>query len=323
MFDNIISFIDRHKSFILTTHDTPDADGLGSQMVLAAILRISGKTVKIINSDPVPKNLNFLIITQEAETWNREKHLSFLENSAMLVLDTSEEYHIGIMRKHLKKTKEVFTIDHHEPALRKNIPGFIDSSAASTAELAVELACYMGIELDPQTATAAYAGIVYDTGFFAYPRTNLRTFRAASKTIEWGTDPNYIYKHMMEQSSYYAVLLQKQALTNLVFYVDKKLAVLKLSREDFKITGADFEDAENIVNIPLRAKEVEISLLFKEKESGEMRCSLRSKGRVNVSKIAQVFGGGGHVAAAGFKSSLRMEEIFKKLLPIIESRLVE
>ena len=321
MFDTILSFIDRHQSFILTTHDTPDADGIGAQMVLAAILKNAGKKVSVINSDPVPKHLGFLTVTQIIETWNKEKHSSLLENSAILVLDTSEEYHVGIMGKYLKKAKEVFTIDHHEQAPRKSIPGFIDSTAASTAELAIELACHIGISLDPQTATAAYAGVVYDTGFFAYPRTSLRTFRAASKTIEWGTDPNHIYKHLMEQSSHYAVLLQKQALANLEFFADKQLAVLILSKEDFHLTGADFEDAENIVNIPLKAKEVQVSLLLKEKPTGEIRCSLRSKGKVNVSKIAQVFGGGGHVAAAGFKSSKSMEEIIKKLLPIVESQL--
>jgi len=290
-------------------------------MVLAAVLKDAGKTVRIINSDPVPKYLRFLTVTRIIETWEKEKHLPLLENSAILVLDTSEEYHIGIMRKYLKRAREVFTIDHHEPAQRKSIPGLIDSRAASTAELAVELACHMGIGLDPETAAAAYAGIVYDTGFFAYPRTDIRTFAAASKTIEWGTNPSYIYKHLMEQSSYCAILLQKLALSNLNFYIDKQLAVLTLRKEDFSIIGADYEDAENIVNIPLKAKEVQVSLLLKEKASGEMRCSLRSKGNVNVSKIAQVFGGGGHVTAAGFKSSLSMDEIFGKLLPIVESAL--
>ena len=321
MFDIILSFIDRYHSFILTTHDTPDADGIGSQIVLAAILNKAGKTVRIINSDPVPKYLSFIAITKTIETWNKEKHISLFEGSAILVLDTSEEYHLGIMRKYLKKAKEVFTIDHHEPAQRKSIPGFIDSAAASTAELAVELACHVGIELNQETATAAYAGIVYDTGFFAYPRTNLRTFAAASKTIEWGVNPNYIYKHLMEQSSYCAILLQKQALSNMEFYADKQLAVLTLKKEDFKLTGADFQEAENIVNIPLKAKEVVVSLLLKEKESGEIRCSLRSKGKVNVSKVAQVFGGGGHVIAAGFKSFSSMEDILRKILPIVKSQL--
>jgi phosphoesterase RecJ-like protein len=321
MFENVISFIERHGSFILTTHDSPDADGLGAQMVLAAILKNNGKDCRIINSEPVPSYLQFIDNTSIVESWDEEKHSPFLKDCALLVVDTCEEFHIGSMRRAIKRVKETFTFDHHEVVPWSKLTGFSDSTAASTCELTVELACSMGISLEPHTATAAYAGIVCDSGFFAYPKTSIRTFKAAIKTLEWGADPNYIYRQLMESASHAAILLQKQALSNLKFHTDKKIAVLTLSKEDLEVTGADFEDAENIVNIPLKAKEVEVSLLIKEKPNGEIRCSLRSKGKVNVSKIAQEFGGGGHVTAAGFRCSLSMEETLKKLLSSVEERL--
>jgi len=321
MFENVLSFIDRHQSFILTTHDSPDADGLGSQAVMAAVLTKFGKDFRIVNSDPVPNYLKFLEGLTAAESWNAEKHTCLLENSAMLILDTSDEYHIGAMRGVLHKVKEVFVIDHHEPWPKSTLSGYIEPQAASTAEMVIELACSAGVALDQKTAIAAYTGIVFDSGFFAYPKTSLRTFASAMKTLEWGAAPNHIYRQLMENSSCAALLLQKQALANLQFYGGKKLAVLTLSMEDFQITGADFEDAESIVNIPLKAREVEVSILLKQKPTGEVRCSLRSKGTVNVSKVAQQFGGGGHATAAGFRSNLSIEETLQKLLAVTEPRL--
>jgi phosphoesterase RecJ-like protein len=320
MFEDVFSFIDRHRSFVLTTHDSPDADGFGAQMVMFSILKKSGKEIKIINADPFPKHLDFLD-GAPVEIWDEAKHSSDLQNSALMILDTCEEYHIGSIRKVLKNVKEAFVFDHHEPGPHSKLSGLIDHSAASTSEMAIELALCMDVALDQKTAAAAYAGIVFDSGFFAYPKTSIRTFKAAMKALEWGADPNYIYRQLMENSSYSSVLLQKQALSHLQFHHGRRLAVMTLSMEDLRITGAEFEEAENIVNIPLKAKEVEISILLKEKTAEEIRCSLRSKGTINVSKIAQGFGGGGHVTAAGFRSSLSMEKILNKLISDMEARL--
>ena len=321
MFDNILSFFDRHNSFILTTHDSPDADGLGAELVLASILKKAGKNVRIINSSPAPENLHFIQNDTDIEIWDPNIHHSIYENFAMLILDTCEEHHLGSVREAIKKARETFIIDHHEPKPMSRLKGFVDTFASSTSELAIELACTMGAELDLHTATAAYAGIVYDSGFFAYPKTSIRTFQAAIKTMEWGADPNHIYRQLKENSLCSAILLQKQALSHLEFHAEKKIAFMALGREDFIKAGAEYEEVENIVNIPLRAKEVEVSLLLKEKENSEVFCSLRSKGKVNVSKIAQEFGGGGHVTAAGFRSLLDIEETKKKLLDCVISRL--
>jgi len=288
-------------------------------LVLSAVLKKKEKKVRIINSSPVPSYLGFIDNPMVIENWDPEKHSHLLKESALLILDTSEEFYLGSMRDVLKKVRETFVFDHHEPNPRSKLKGLIDSFAASTSELAIEFACSEGVELDPTTATAAYAGIVHDSGFFAFPKTGIRTFKAAIKTLEWGAYPNEIYRNLMENSSCAAILLQKQALANMEFYYNKQVAVIPLYNEDLEITGASYEDAENIVNIPLKAKEVEVSLLLKEMPNEEVRCSLRSKGKVNVSKIAQGFGGGGHVTAAGFKTYLGMEETLKKLLANTET----
>jgi len=324
MFDSIISFIDRYNSFILTTHDTSDADGIGSELVLAYILKQKGKDVRIINSSSVPKTLTFMQTPDiTIEKWNKvtKKYTPILDNFAMIVLDTCEEFHLGAIRTIIKKVKEVFIIDHHEIKPSSKLRGFVDSSASSTSELAIELACFLNIELDKHTAMAAYTGISYDTGFFSYPKTSIRTFRTAIKTLEWGASPNYVYKQLMESSTCAALLLQKLALRSLKFYADRRVAMMILRTEDFEKAQAEFEEVENIVNIPLKAKEIEVTILLRQKPTEEIFCSLRSKGMVNVSKIAQEFGGGGHVTAAGFRSTDSFETISKELLACIESRI--
>jgi len=334
MFDSILSFINRHQSFILITHDAPDADGIGAELALAEILRKIQKKTRIINSSHVPVNLQFLetgdINDIKIEKWvsakqTSEKPTIITGNFAVFVLDTSEEFHLGSAREILKNADEVFIIDHHEPKPSSKLTGFVDSSASSTTELIVELACFMGMELNRNSAMAAYCGIVYDTGFFSYAKTRIRTFSAAIKTLEWGAEPNHIYRQLMENSSSAAILLQRQALANLEFHANRKIALMFLRREDFEKAGAEFEDVENIVNIPLRAKEVDVSILIREKPTGEIFCSLRSKG-INVSKIAQVFSGGGHVTAAGFRtqgtwSTESIETLAKKVLTCVESKL--
>jgi len=322
VFDNILSFLDRHQSFILTTHDPSDPDGIGSELVMYSVLKAKGKKVKIINSSNVPKHLEFINNVQDQiEVWDKKIHACLLKDYALLILDTSEEFHLGPVREAVKKVKETFIIDHHEPKPFSKLNGYVDSTAASTAEITIAIACSLGINLDADTATAVYTGLVSDSGFFSYPKTSTRTFDAAIKAIEWGAVPNYIYKQLMENSSCSALLLQKQALANLEFYAGKKIALMILHNGDFEITGAEFEETENLVNIPLRAREIEVSILIKEKPSGEIFCSMRSKGKVNVAKIAHEFGGGGHLTAAGFRRTIKIEEIVKKILIYVESHL--
>jgi len=185
----------------------------------------------------------------------------------------------------------------------------------------VELALKDGVVLTPECARAAYAGIVYDTGFFAYSKTTERTFRAALALVEAGVKPYEIYREMNENASTGSLLLQKQVLSTLKIQNQGRVAVQMLRKEDLETTGAHYEDAENFINVPLKSREVEVSVLIKENREGQTRCSLRSKGSINVSKIAQALGGGGHVSAAGFKSSLGPNETLEKVLEKVSEAL--
>jgi phosphoesterase RecJ-like protein len=318
MLEKVFEFFKNHESFILTTHEGADADGLGAELVLDRILRNAGKTVYILNSGKIPDHFAFMDPDRRIGLWDGELHGGLPEKSALLIVDTSDEYNIGGMKELIRRVRQTFVIDHHEPNQLSPLSGLMDSSASSTCEIAVEIAQAAGVPLDRNTALAAFAGISYDTGSFAYSKTSVRTFKAALILLETGITPYEVYRELNESASMESLLLRRQVLSTLEIRAGGRVAILILRKKDLETTGANFEDAESFINIPLRARTIAVSVLVKETLEGKVRCSLRSKGSVNVSKIAQQFGGGGHVTAAGFKSASGVDETLKQVLEMIE-----
>ena len=321
MVEKFISFVNRNDLFILTTHDPADADGIGAQIVLTCILRDQGKQSKIINAGPMPEHIRFMDPQGLVEQWNEENHGALPEQSAVFMLDTADLHNIGAMRDPVCRAKDIFVIDHHEFISESFLAGICDSKAASTCELAIELADTMGAPLDSHAAFAAYVGIVYDTGFFSYQKTGARTFQAALALLKLNVNPNEAYRQLCENASAGALLLQKKALSSLAFHCGGQVATQILRLEDFAETGALPEETDGLVNIPLKSREVIISLLLKESPDKKIRCSLRSKGTVDVAKIAHALGGGGHVNAAGFKSSASVDQTLEIALAKIAGQL--
>ncbi|MDR0601156.1 MAG: bifunctional oligoribonuclease/PAP phosphatase NrnA, partial [Treponema sp.] len=202
----------------------------------------------------------------------------------------------------------------HEKNKFSSITGLIDPTASSACELAVETALAAGVCLDNNTAAAAFAGIIYDTGSLSYIKTTLRTFRICLMLVEIGVVPYHIYRKLNESGTMKALLLQQKVLSTLRICCGGRAAVQVLRKEDLESTGASFEDAESFINFPLKAKDIAVSVLVKENAEGKVRCSLRSKGEVNVSKIARAFSGGGHITSAGFRSELNADETLARVL---------
>ena len=303
----VFEFLERYSSLIITTHDPADPDGLGAEKIFSPLIKSLGKEAHIINSSPIPENYRFTDPEGEIKTYADVKE-NLPRGAALIILDTSDEYNIGEIKEIIPHVPEVFVIDHHEPNKFCTYAGYIDSTASSTVELIAELTLEAGIAINPRRASAAYAGIVYDTGFFAYSKTTGRTFRAALALVEAGVNPYAVYRELNESASTASLLLQKRIFASLDIHNNGRVAIMVLRKEDLESTGARYEDAENFINAPMKSSEIEVSILVKENREGQVRCSLRSKGGVNVSKLAQSLGGGGHVAAAGFRSSFDPEK---------------
>jgi phosphoesterase RecJ-like protein len=317
----IADFITGNTRFVLTTHDSPDADGIGAELALAFILERLGKEALILNASAVPERFRFMDPLNKAGVWDREKHGALPGEAALIILDTSDEFHTGAMKEVIPLFKKAMTIDHHELSPHSTLKGYIDPTAAATCEMIMELAAYFNQPLDSAAATAAFAGLSYDSGSFAYSKTTGRTFTAARTLVEAGAKPYEIHGFLNESDSTASLLLQGRVMASLTLHCGGRAAVMTLGPEDLAATGALFEDAESFVNIPLKSKGVLVSVLLKETEEGKIRCSLRSKGAVNVSKIAQQFSGGGHALAAGFRSDAALGETMNQVLDKIREAL--
>jgi len=322
MLDLALDFLKRQSSLIITTHDPSDPDGLGAEKVMYLVANTLGIKSRIINSNPVPEKYNFIDVDNTIEIYRDVKE-TISKDSALVILDTSDDYNIGEIREILSLVKEVFIIDHHEPNKFCNYKGLIDPKASASSELMVEIAQAAGIKLSPEFAKAAYAGIVFDTGFLAYPKTTARTFESALTLIKAGVIPYEIYHELRENTSIGTLLLQKAVLSTLELHNKGRIAVQLLRKRDFDNFGGSYEDSERFVSTPMECRDIEVSILVKENKEGNVRCSLRSKGKVNVSKLAQDMGGGGHATAAGFKSTLNLEETMEAILKKVSEALEE
>ena len=160
--------------------------------------------------------------------------------------------------------------------------------------------------------------IVYDTGSFIYPKTSAQTLHIAFELVTSGVKPNEIYSKIYETKSIASLVLQSTVLSTLELECHDHVAIQIMLKDAILESGATYEEGHQIINVPLAAEAIKVSVFFKENLEGILRCSLRSKGNINVVEIAQKFGGGGHKTAAGFKCSESLEVVKQMVLDDLE-----
>ena len=320
-FKGIPDLIKSYQNFILTAHETPDGDAIGSEYAMYCCLKQLGKNVRIINNDPAAHKYSFLDKDKIIEVIDDTTSLpDDLQSYCLMILDTNDIHNIGKLKKRiLDKVKQYCIIDHHEGGEEIETENIVRKDASSTCEVLYEMFMEMGITIDFPIAEAIYTGIVYDTGSFVYPKTTATTFEIAWKLVASGVNPNKVFARIYESNSISSLKLQSKVLSSLEFEFDQQVAVQTMMKETILECEAVYEEADAIINIPLKSERIRVSIFFKENEDGVLRCSLRSKGNINVADIAQSFGGGGHKTAAGFKCkhdiSTTKGKVLKKLEP--------
>lgn len=312
----VIKLIHSYQKFILTAHETPDGDAIGSEYAMYSVLKKLGKTVRIINNDPAAHKYSFIDKDNVIELLQDLKEMpEDLGEYCLIILDTNDIYNIGHIRDEiLPLVKQYYIIDHHEGG--ENIKGenMVNQDASSTCEVLYDLFNEMKAEIDYPVAEALFTGIVYDTGSFIYPKTTAKTFYIAYELVSMGVNPNYIYSKIYESNSISSLMLQSRVLSSLELVFDEQVAIQTMLKETIAKCHAMYEEADTIINVPLKSEKIRVSVFFKENEEGILRCSMRSKGNIDVAEIAQYYGGGGHKTAAGFKSKYPLEEIKEMVL---------
>ena len=322
------SFLEKYDSFILTGHENPDGDAIGSEYALCRHIRNCGKKARILTSELLPEKYIFIDTEKIIDVIKKEDQLpSDIKGCALIILDTNTPYNTGMIYSYLReKINDIFIIDHHEsPDEDELITDYkcIETEASSSCEIVYSIIKNSKINNDITTdmAQAMYAGIVYDTGSFIYPKTTDRTLSIAASLVKKGLSPNYIYSNMYESSSLSSLKLQSKVFSDIEFYHDHRTALQVMTRDILKKYNASYEDGDTIINITLKCKDIKISVFFKENKKGILRCSLRSKNNLDVASIARSFGGGGHTTAAGFKCNETLEITRKKVLKEIKKLL--
>ncbi len=310
-------FLHRNENIIITAHKSPDGDSVGSSIGLYGYLKDKGKNVYVLHSDETPRDLKFIDPDSIIKVIKDDKPLKELglpiSEFAMIQLDSKGSHRLGEgMEKYVVPyVKDSFIIDHHLTD-KINDNEIIRVDMIATCQILYHIIKdYFGDDINSLSAKALYTGIYTDSGSFAYPRTTADTFRAVAGLIDYGANPTEVFRAVRQQSSVSKIKILGKILSNIKYYENNQIAVIKVVDADLIETGADQEDVEggDIVNFPLIAKETVVSVFIRELQSrNKIKVSLRSKANYNVREVATKFGGGGHLNASGMESDKNMDE---------------
>ncbi len=325
MWNSIRQFIDRHDSFVITSHINPDGDAIGSELGLARFLRKIGKRAVVMNSTDTPDVLRFLDPSEEIRVYGDPGARALLDGiDAAIIVDVNNWEHLGNIGRALQALRiPRACIDHHQG----EVPGFAettvsDTSAAAVGLLILELIRAMNGTVTPDVAEALYAAIITDTGTFRFSNTDTRALRAAADLTEAGANAFEVHRRVFGSKSWGAGRLLGPVLSTLESVANGKLAVMTASLEMVNNAGATYDDMDGFVDLVRAIKGVELVAFFKETTEGDIKVSLRSNGQVDANAIAKRFGGGGHTMASGMRVPGPMQRAIEDVVRVC-SRLDE
>ena len=312
--ENIIDYINRSNDFIVTSHISPDGDNIGSTLSMYNSLKKLKKNVYYVLDDTPPKNLEFLL-----KDVNILKSNEFnIDKFNIISLDCGDRKRICLSDEIKDKAQKIICIDHHASNDKYGDLNYIDTNASSTCELVYNvLVAYnkkYNIDLiDENIATFLYTGLVTDTGNFMYSNTHPTSFDMAKNLLLKGAKKESIIQNIFQSNSANYYKLLGEAL-NTLDIINNKVACISITKEMLKRNIISFNDVDGITSYTRDIEGVEVGILLKEKKDNEIKVSLRSKSYVDVSKIAQSFGGGGHIKAAGCTIYDSIENAKKKII---------
>lgn len=311
---------------VLTTHAKPDGDALGSVVALGRALEKQGKQVERWIIPPLTPMLR--ILTRDApvklcgDEPDADGPAPTMEPDRIVVLDTGAWSQLESLEPWLaERPEKIIVVDHH---LRGDTLGdmlYVDAKAAAACEIVAQLIDVMGVEYDDVIRPALYVGIASDTGWFRFSNTRAATFELAARLLREGVDHARLYSQLEQGERPQKLQLMIRALDSLRLIADGRAAVMVLRASDFDDTGARQEETERFVDLPQIVHDVQAVALIAETEDG-VRMSFRSKpGRnaINVSELAQHFGGGGHARAAGARVSQPVDDVLDELMTRIQA----
>jgi len=295
--NTIIKTIDENQEIIITGHIMPDGDCISSVLTLSIALERMGKKILPIIDYNIPHQYSKL--DEIAKIKKVEDVINEIDNyDLIIIVDSSSPDRVGKLQDFLTSKKTV-VIDHHVTNEKFGDFNWIDDSFSSTAQMIYRLNKSMNVIYDPKLATINLIGIATDTGFFRYPNTTSEVFKNAYELSKLGGDIWFISQMILENNRPERLKLFANVIENMKFSNNGKFVHSVIKYEDFQKFNCTDEDSSGFVSDLRAIKGVEVAVLIIEYPKGQVHVSMRSKNEFDVSKIAKVFGGGGHPRAAG------------------------
>jgi phosphoesterase RecJ-like protein len=307
----------RHQRFLLTTHIRPDGDGLGSMLALAEVLRRQGKEVQSVVAGSLPPRYRFLDpeshiqqFTPPGQAWRQAE--------VVAVLDTGTWNQLGSFGSFLRELPALkVVIDHHQTQDDLGAVRFVDATAEATGRLVFEAIRALGVSLPATAANALFVAVAMDTGWFRHSNATAPTFALAEKLVAAGARPELVYERLFEENTLPRLKLTGRMLERLQTTDGGRVAYTEIRRSDYDATGASPQDTEDLVNYTRSVAGVEVGLLFLEQPRGGIKVSFRSRAGVDVARLAEQFGGGGHRLASGAVLDVSLEEARARVLEAV------
>jgi phosphoesterase RecJ-like protein len=306
--DEILKEIKNAETFVILAHESPDGDAIGSSLAMCLALQNMGKTAEVVMKE-YPANFKFLPGVENIKTEG-----SLEEYDMAIVVDCPDLKRVNsIYHKYFENAKVKVEFDHHGKNAMFGDYNIVDQVSPACAQILVSSFQYLQIEITKDIATCLLTGIITDTGGFKNSGITAETFEFAAWALTKGVNVSKIYRQSMMIITKSKFEIQKIAMDRLEFFADGKIAFTYITKEDDSKVDMQAGDHDGIVEIGRNIKGVEISIFLYEKEKG-FKVSLRSNDYVDVSEICMIFGGGGHVKAAGATINMNLEDAKKIII---------
>lgn len=292
--DQILKCIKKSKNIVIVTHENPDGDAVGSSLAMYHVLKGLKKNVDII-------------IPEYAKCFNELPGIDEVIKESDKVydlaisLDAATDKLLNVWVKYFREADQRIVIDHHSTNTMFGDINYVDLSAPACAQVVYMLIKHYRWKITPEIGTCIMAGIITDTGGFQYSGVSRDTFNIAAELLDAGVNISKVYKKVFDTKTKSSFELRRIALDRMEFLEDDKIAFTYITNEDERKVNAGVGDYEGIVSEGRSIEGVEVSIFLHELKDGEFKISLRSNSYVNVSDVCIMFGGGGHIRAAGAK----------------------
>ncbi len=316
MLSQVVELIENKQRFGITTHVKPDGDGVGSSLGLCWLLRSLGKEAEVIVHGEVPPSYHSLPGANEI----RDITSIDREYDAVFVLECSDVKRPGIEGLENELT---VNIDHHATSEHFGKINWIDPTASAVGEMIYNLCKAIGGRVTKEIAECVYMALITDTGSFHFPNTTERTLKVASELVKAGVRPAEISEAVYYHYPWSRIELMRQVLNTVRRDETGRIAFMRQTLAMREASGAIDGDNNGFVNIPLAAKDVLAVVLMREVGGGRYRVSLRSKGDINVARVAEQFGGGGHKNAAGLRVEGDWDEKEKEIVDALQKAIAK